>query len=97
MPEERSTEEIVYEFVCNHPGLCTYAISKKLGMTGGRVRFALTKLKKGGLVKFKFDRSNPRIKKLTYPIDAFSLLPKSLKNRVKVLAKRKVTFKYHSS
>ena len=57
MPKHSFTEEVVYSFVCKHPGLCTYDMSKKLNMTGGRVRHALIKLEKEGLVKFKFDNS----------------------------------------
>jgi len=79
VPKESYTLEIVYAFVCRHPGICTYEISKKLNMTGGRVRHALTKLKEMGLVKFKFERNNPRIKKLTYPVDTWNLLPKEVR------------------
>lgn len=79
MPKESYTVEVVYGFVCRHPGICTYEISKKLKMTGGRVRYALTKLKEVGLVKFKFERNNPRIKKLTYPVEVWSLLPREVR------------------
>ena len=83
MVKLRFTEEIIYSFVCKHPGLCTYEISKKLSMTGGRVRYALLKLENVGLIKFKFDRKNPRIKKLCYPVDAWNLLPRNLKKELK--------------
>lgn len=83
MPRESYTEDMVYAFVCRHPGMCTYEISKKLKMTGGRVRHALFKLKERGLVKFKFERKNPRIKKLTYPIDTWSLLPKRVREELR--------------
>lgn len=82
------TEDIVYSFVCKHPGLCTYEISKRLGMTGGRVRHALSKLQKNGLVKFKFEKKNPRIKKLTYPIDTWNLLPKKLRQELRISIKK---------
>jgi len=83
MAKDSFTEEIVYSFVCKHPGSCTYEISKKLGMTGGRVRHALTKLENDGLIRFKFDRKNPRIKKLCYPVDAWNLLPRALKLKLR--------------
>jgi hypothetical protein len=51
-------------------------------MSGGRVRYALSRLAAIGLIKFKFERTNPRIRKLTYPVDAFDLLPKSLKKEL---------------
>ncbi|HDJ96731.1 MAG TPA: transcriptional regulator, partial [Candidatus Aenigmarchaeota archaeon] len=53
------TQLIVYEFVCKNPGMCTYEISKKLKMSGGRVRHALNQLKKSGLIKFKYEKKNP--------------------------------------
>lgn len=75
----KCTEDVVYEYICEHPGLCTYELSKRLKMTGGNLRSALLRLKHKGLIKFKFERGNPRIKKLSYPVNAYSLLPKSLK------------------
>jgi predicted transcriptional regulator len=85
VPEEESTKEKIYKFVCENPGKSTYYISKKLQMTGGRVRHALTALWKEGLIKFKFERNNPRIRKLSYPVNFVNLLPKSLKKEVKKL------------
>jgi len=90
VPRESFTEDIVYAFVCRHPGLSTYEISKKLNMTGGRVRHALSKLKKMGLVKFKFERNNPRIRKLTFPVDAWLLLPKQVKEELKKSLSKKI-------
>ncbi len=69
----------VYCYVCSNPGQSTYQISKDLGMTGGNVRHALYELRKEGLIKFKFDKRNPRLKKLTYPVEAWRLLPSRLK------------------
>ena len=89
MAKESFTEDVVYSFVCKHPGCSTYEISKKLGMTGGRVRYALLKLREKGLVRFKFEKKNPRIRKLTYPVDAWSLMPKALKEELKKLANKK--------
>ena len=89
MVKESYTEDIVYAFVCRHPGLSTYEISKKLGMTGGRVRHALSKLKEKGLVKFKFQRRSARLVKLTYPVDAWSLLPKALREELRRMVKQK--------
>lgn len=85
MPKRSTTEYKIYEFVCKNPGNCTYYISKELNMSGGRVRHALSKLKKLGLVRFKFDRNNPRIRKLTYPVDTLRLLPKGIRNQLKKL------------
>lgn len=86
MPK-KSSEQIIYSFICENPGLNTYQISKKLGMSGGKVRHILKKLKERGLVKFKFERKNPRIKKLTYPIEFWKLFPKVLKSEIKKLSK----------
>jgi DNA-binding MarR family transcriptional regulator len=90
MPRESYTEDVVYAFVCRHPGMSTYDISKKLGMTGGRVRHALSKLKEKGLVKFKFERRSARIRKLTYPVDAWSLLPKAAREELKRMVKQRL-------
>lgn len=79
-----NTEEKVYRFVCENPGLSTYRISKKLNLTGGCVRHCLKKLQQKGLIFFKFEKHNPRIRKLSYPVNAFQLLPKKI---VKQLAK----------
>lgn len=83
MPEH--TEDVVYNFVCNNPGMSTYKIAKRLRMTGGRVRHALKRLKQRGLIKFKFDKSNPRFRKLTYPVDAWNLIPRNLKRELRNL------------
>lgn len=83
MPKRSTTEYEVYEFVCKNPGNSTYHISKKLNMTGGRVRHALSKLKQLGLIRFKFDKNNPRIRKLTFPVDTLRLLPRGIKNQLK--------------
>jgi predicted transcriptional regulator len=84
MGKKSNSQQIIYEFVCENPGLSTYEISKRLNMSGGKVRFALSRLKNMGLVDFKWLRTgNPRIKKLTFPVNAFKLLPKSLKGSLK--------------
>jgi predicted transcriptional regulator len=77
------TNEIVYEFICNNPGKSTYEISKKLKMTGGRVRHSLSMLHKMGLVTFKWLKQNPRIRKLCFPISAVEILPKSIRKELK--------------
>lgn len=79
MSERECTEDMVYDFVCKNPGMCTYIISNRMKMTGGRVRHALSKLKDAGLIEFRFMRQNPRIRKLSYPVSAFRLLPKGLR------------------
>jgi|YelNatPaOPRAMG01_1025707.scaffolds.fasta_scaffold10754_5 predicted transcriptional regulator len=81
MPKKSEAEYKIYSFVCQNPGMCTYEISKRLKMSGGRVRYFLSRLQKKGLVRFKFDKKNPRIKKLTYPLNTLELLPKSIKNK----------------
>lgn len=80
---KQNTSEIIYSFVCNNPGLSTYGIAKKLNISGGRVRHALSHLEKMGLIKFKFERQSPRIRKLTFPVNAAKLLPKNLKKDLK--------------
>lgn len=81
--KKSNTCEIIYDFICDNPGLSTYEISKKLNMSGGRVRHALSRLQKIGLIEFKFERQSPRIKKLTYPISAMKLLPEKLKRELR--------------
>ena len=83
MPKKSSTQEKVYKFICKNPGKNTYVISKKLRMSGGRVRHAIYKLKNCGLVKLKTIRKSPRIQKLCYPVDALSLLPRALKRKIR--------------
>ncbi|MEM5843633.1 MAG: winged helix-turn-helix transcriptional regulator [Candidatus Aenigmatarchaeota archaeon] len=83
MPKKSEAEYKIYTFICQNPGLCTYEISKKMMMSGGRVRYFLSRLKEKGLVRFKFDRKNPRIKKLTYPVSTIELLPKKIKAQLK--------------
>ncbi len=73
----------VYCHVCSNPGQSTYQISKDLGLTGGSVRHALSELEGEGLIKFKFDKRNPRLRKLTFPVEAFRLLPGRLRFEVK--------------
>lgn len=88
MGKSSTTEQKVYEFVCFNPGKSTYEIAKKLGMTGGRVRHALNKLKKLGLIKFQFLRGSYRVKKLSFPIESWKLLPRSLKKEIQKLKLR---------
>jgi len=83
-----SSEDSVYNFVCKNPGLCTYDIQKRLKMSGGRVRHALSQLNKHGLVKFRFVCKSPRVKKLSYPVEAWKLVPGGLKRAVKKIAGR---------
>lgn len=82
MSEMNHTEDMVYDFICKNPGMNTYTVSNKLKMTGGRVRHALSKLKEAGLIEFKFVRQSPRIQKLSYPVSAFRLLPRSLRKEL---------------
>jgi predicted transcriptional regulator len=83
MKKSSNTCDVLYEFVCGNPGLCTYDLSKKLNMSGGRIRHALSRLKQMKLIKFKFEKNNPRIRKLTYPINASKLLPRNLREELK--------------
>jgi len=80
------TDDVVYSFVCENPGMCTYKIAKKLKMTGGRVRYALKKLKEAGLVKFKYEHTS-RTKKLCYPVDAWELVPEDWKLKLRKMMK----------
>jgi predicted transcriptional regulator len=75
----KNSESCVYDFVCECPGCSTYHISKELGMSGGKIRYFLSRLKHKKLIKFKFERKNPRIKKLSYPVGYWYLLPKTIK------------------
>ncbi len=77
------TFETIYDFVSQSPGLNTYELAKRLSMTGGRIRYTLSRLQKMGLIEFKFERHNPRIEKLTFPVSASKLLPRSLKLKLK--------------
>lgn len=88
MPKKSPGEEKIYRFVCENPGNCTYTISKRLKMSGGKVRNVLMQLKQKGLVKFKFERHNPRIRKLTYPIRMWELVPKSLEKDARKFLKK---------
>jgi len=85
MPKKTDTKQKVYLFVCKNPGRNTYEISKSLRMSGGKVRYALYSLEKEGLIKFKIQRSSSRIKKLSYPVDAWKLLPSKIKRELKGL------------
>ena len=80
--KKSDTCDMVYKFVCRYPGLSTYEISKRLNMSGGRVRHALSRLHQMGLIKFKFERTNPRIRKLTYPVSSFELLSRRIKKKL---------------
>ena len=83
MAKKRLTQDKIYKFICKNPGNNTYAISKKMKMSGGRVRHAIYKLKNYGLIKLKTINKSPRIQKLCYPIDALASLPKALKRKLK--------------
>ena len=52
-----------------------------------KINHALKRLEEKGLVKFKFDKKNPRIRKLTYPIECWKLLPRFFKIELKKLLK----------
>lgn len=81
--KEPDSYDIIYEFVCTNPGLNTYEIAKKLNMSGGKVRYILSRLARIGLVRFEFVRRSARKEKLTYPVKALDLLPRSLRSKLK--------------
>ena len=83
MSKSSRTNELVYEFVCKNPGMCTYDIEKKLNMSGGRIRHSLFRLEQMKLVGFKWVRNSPRLLKLTFPVPAVKILPKKLLKEVK--------------
>jgi len=85
MQKHGVAEDKIYQFVCEHPGANTYEIAKKLKMSGGNVRNALSNLHKKGLIAFRFERSNPRIKKHCFAIKIWNLLPKRLRGEIKIL------------
>jgi predicted transcriptional regulator len=76
----------VYEKICKDPGLTSYSLAKKLDLSCASVRFALARLAEQGLVRFKWDRSGIRTKKLTYPVKSFELLPRSLREQLREFA-----------
>ena len=78
----RKTLAIVYEFICKNPGLSTYEISKKLRLSGGKVRYSISKLEKIGLIKCKFVSNPGRIKKLSFPIKSFTLIDRKIKSKL---------------
>lgn len=77
--------QLVYEQVCATPGITSYEISKKLGMSGGNVRYCLSKLKKIGFVRLKTIYSSSRLKKQVFPVGVNKLLPSQLKKELKKL------------
>lgn len=83
MSKSSRTNEVVYEFVCKNPGMCTYDMQKKLDMSGGRIRHALTRLHQIGLISFRWVRSNPHTQKLSYAVPAVKLLPRKLLHEIK--------------
>lgn len=85
MQKHGKTEDRIYKFVCLHPGLNTYEISKKLKMSGGNVRNALSNLHKKGLIAFEFERNNPRIRKRCFAVRLWELIPKPLRREIKIL------------
>lgn len=87
MGKHGKAEDRVYQFICKNPGLNTYEISKKLKMSGGNVRNALNNLHKKGLVVFKIEKGNVRVKKRCFAVNLVRLLPTSLKKEIKELLK----------
>jgi predicted transcriptional regulator len=86
MRRHGKAEDKVYQLICSNPGLNTYEISKRLKMSGGNVRNALSNLHKKGLILFKFERST-RIRKKCFAVKISHLLPNSLKKEIKNLLK----------
>ncbi len=85
MSKSSKTNEVVYEWVCAKPGMCTYDMEKRLNMSGGRVRHALSRLEKMGLITFRWVQSNPHFYKLSYPVPTKRLLPKKLIHELKAV------------
>jgi hypothetical protein len=52
-------------------------------MDGWKVRHALSSLEQEGLVMFKVIKESLRIKKLTFPVSYFKLIPKDLRTSLK--------------
>jgi predicted transcriptional regulator len=87
MPRHGKAEDKVYQLICSNPGLNTYEISKRLKMSGGNVRNALSNLHKKGLISFKFEKSSTRVRKRCFAVKISRLLPNSLKKEIKNLLK----------
>lgn len=85
MQKYGKAEDRIYELICQNPGLNTYKISKRLNMSGGNARNAISNLHKKGLVFFKFNKRNPRIEKCCFAVDGWKLLPKNFKNGIRKL------------
>lgn len=87
MGKHGKAEDRIYQFICKNPGLNTYEISKRLKMSGGNVRNALSNLHKKGLVTFKVEKGSVRVKKRCFAVNIARLLPSSLKKEIKNLLK----------
>lgn len=61
------SEDFLYSFICKHPNLSTYELSKKIEWTGGKVRTTIKRLEEAKLIEGKFVREGMRIKKLIVP------------------------------
>ncbi|MEM5879043.1 MAG: helix-turn-helix domain-containing protein [Candidatus Aenigmatarchaeota archaeon] len=87
MRRHGKAEDKVYQLICSNPGLNTYEISKRLQMSGGNVRNALSNLHKKGLISFKFERNSVRIRKKCFAVEIARLLPAVLKREIKSFLK----------
>lgn len=76
-------EEKVYEYVCENPGKSAYEIAKKFKIAGSSARSSLKSLYRKGLIKFKIIKTSERVKKLSFPVKFWKLLPKRLINQFK--------------
>ena len=72
----------IYSCVCENPGESLHEMSEELGMPHENVNKVLDELKSAGLVKFKFVRMSPVVKKI-YPIDKKFIMTSKLKKELK--------------
>ncbi|MFQ6054381.1 MAG: winged helix-turn-helix transcriptional regulator [Methanosarcinales archaeon] len=78
------SEDIVYDFVEKHDGLSMHEIAKKLGWSVGKVKFAVLRLQKQGLVKTEKE-VDYRVKIRVYPTPTLELLTKKARKELKEL------------
>ncbi|MEM5836199.1 MAG: winged helix-turn-helix domain-containing protein [Candidatus Aenigmatarchaeota archaeon] len=87
MRKHGKAEDKIYQLICSNPGLNTYEISKRLKMSGGNVRNALSNLHKKGLISFKIEKSSVRVRKRCFAVEIAKLLPATFKKEIKAFLK----------
>jgi len=65
---EANKDELMY-YIEKNPGLSSYELAKKLGWSGGKVRYYLQRLLEDNEIRILESRDSQRLKKLVYAID----------------------------